>query len=288
MCKETIISQNRHKYQPGQKGISNPKSQPTPNPGLWAKPMATLSNRIDNHRGPCNKRNKNRAWRRLRKTIHCLKCCGDVPTEVKEIMIVGLQSQLKKYQQNRPVTTYPIHLQPGASSKNGLTSNRGNRPTRKDGVRIGRSKYRLVHQIARGRRYGVVSHSSKHHGLRPNIRGPLPKEKESYRDNGYFEYHKVFTHSLPPVHEANNDTDDSRHVVSPPVDGVLFDIRRSGAFYSLWPSWETEAETIQLDSGYYIEVPKDITLGRPPRGKASQNNLGKRRQRRKVTTSKDQ
>ena len=53
-------------------------------------------------------------------------------------------------------------------------------------------------------------------------------------------------------------------MVSLPKDGVLFDIRCSGAFYSLWPPWETEVETIHLNSGYYIEVPKDIALGRPP------------------------
>ena len=30
------------------------------------------------------------------------------------------------------------------------------------------------------------------------------------------------------------------------------------------PAYKTELETIHLDSGYYIEIPKDIALGRPP------------------------
>ena len=139
----------------------------------------------------------------LLRTIHSVKCSGDVPTVVKERMIAGLQSQLRKYQWNRPVANSdPIHPRPGAPSKNGLTSNRGsNRPTRKVEVRICRSKYWLVRRIARGRRYRVVSDSKKHHSLWPNVRGLPPKEKESYQDNGNFKYHKAYTYPLPQLHK---------------------------------------------------------------------------------------
>ena len=44
----------------------------------------------------------------------------------------------------------------------------------------------------------------------------------------------------------------------------MFDICCSGAFCSVWPQWEIEVESIHLDSGYYIGVPKDIALGSPP------------------------
>ena len=145
----------------------------------------------------------------------------------------------------------------------------------------------MVHQIAGGRRYGVVSDSNMYHGLLIMVRGLPPTE--SYRDNGNFKYHEAYTYPLTHPHKAKNNTDDSRHEVSLPEDDDLFDIQRSGVFCSLWSAWETKVEKIYLSSGYYIKVPKDIVLGRLAGGKASQNNLAKIRQERKVKpTSKNQ
>ena len=169
----------------------------------------------------------------------------DWPKKEKKRKLAWLHAQLQKYQQVKfaspAAQDTPWYYRKERSKRKGGNSRRGwmQQQYRKKKRRKGKgedrrrwTQQRLVHQIARGRKYGVVSHSNKHHGLRPNIRGLPPKEKESYWDNDSLKYHQAYTHSPPLPHEANNDTNDSRHVVSPPEDGVLFDIRRSGAFCS--------------------------------------------------------
>ena len=106
--------------------------------------------------------------------------------------------------------------------------------------------------------YGV-SDKNKHHGLRQSVRGLQTVSVN--QDN--FIYQKAYTYSILHEHKATNNIDDLRHKVSPPKEGILFDIQRSGEFSRLTPAQRSEAEIIHLNSGYYIQVPKDLTLGRP-------------------------
>ena len=259
------------------------------NPGPRGRPRLTLTDRLEVQGGTCNKRNKNRARRRLCKIIYRSRSRSDLQTEEKAGLLRGLEDQLKSLQRCRQTTTNPNYPRPIISSKKDWFSKGDYNLKREAQAKVCRPTHQLIHRLARGRRYGVVSHGNKRHSLQPNVRGLPPKEEASYRGNVNFKYQEVDTSSLPPAHmirslvnhmkcykfgtrcgpsnasfvtrpsglreaaiAANNHSDDSRHVVSSPEDGILFDIRRSGAFCSRRPPWETEVETFELDRGWRI------------------------------------
>ena len=61
----------------------------------------------------------------------------------------------------------------------------------------------------------------------------------------------------------------------PPVEGMIFDIGRSGAPPSTHLATGNQVELLHLDSGFYISVPRDIAVGRPQ----GDSEEGKERQR---------
>ena len=69
---------------------------------------------------------------------------------------------------------------------------------------------------------------------------------------------------MPALCPVRTQTSMSAWEPAPPFEGMIFDIGSSGALPSSRLSTGYQTESLHLDSGFYISVPKDVPLGRPP------------------------
>ena len=130
------------------------------------------------------------------------------------------------------------------------------------------------------RRHGVCSDGTKFRGLISKHERELERE---YRNRvtpvkwDYLSYFKAYTHLLLQQSDSQEYPRSRRGLLSelfreeeavqssrsswepePPVEGMIFDIGRSGALPSAHLATGYQVESLHLDSGFYISVPIDI------------------------------
>ena len=234
-----------------------------------------------------NRRNRNRIRRHLRTKIHRMERRSDLSDERRRAETEHLRSQLNRYQRPpRPKKEFTDRLRRERTSerKSSRVENGKRRKVQTerrygDGLIV----HYPIHRVMSGRRHGVWSDGTKYKGLHmKHQRDYMNRATPVKRD--YLGYFKAYTQLIlqeswvTQAHprarrgllsetfreEEAGQTSTSAWEPAPPFEGMIFDIGSSGALPSSRLSTGYQMELLHLDSGFYISVPKDVPLVRPP------------------------